>query len=94
MLVQCKSLLYAEFKTTNLPIFSKNDSSYKYWHMLWLWSSENDSNARLDRSEDASVHVSTCTWFQRMNASCVEVVALIRHEFLRLVAKKKRLIGF
>jgi hypothetical protein len=35
---------------------------------------------RLARSKDKSVHVSTCSSirYQRINASCVEVVALIR----------------
>jgi len=39
---------------------------------------------RPDRSADKSVHVSTCTSHD-LNASCMEVVVLIRHVFLRLV---------
>jgi hypothetical protein len=44
---------------------------------------------RLDRSKDMSVHISTCTSydFQRIIASSVEVVALIRRECFCLVAK-------
>jgi hypothetical protein len=40
---------------------------------------------RLDRSKDMSVHVSTC--IKRINASCVETVALIRRVSPRLVVK-------